>query len=31
VSAINMVAVEHPWHYLGEPTLMWTQALQLTV
>ena len=28
VAAINMVPVSHPWHYLGEPTMMWMQALQ---
>jgi hypothetical protein len=28
VAAINMVPVSHPWHYLGEPTMMWTTALQ---
>ena len=31
MTAINNVQVDHPWHYLGEPTVMYMQAWQLTL
>jgi hypothetical protein len=31
MAAINNVQVAHPWHYIGEPTVMYMEAWQLTL
>jgi hypothetical protein len=31
VAVTGQVRVPHPWHYLGEPTVMFMQALQKTM
>jgi len=31
IAATGQVQVPHPWHYLGEPTVMFMQALQKTM
>ena len=31
MAAINQIQVPHPWHYLGDATMMFTQAIQITM